>query len=111
MAAAGKLDLGDLESDDDAAFYDNNDLANRIWDDNELETGIQGEYWGLDFWNNDSGTILICDSECIKNGIPDIIMNSKIFIIAFNLLSYLNSSQFYIFKIIYYLAIIYTLIS
>ena len=47
MAAAGKLDLGDLESDDDAAFYDNNDLANRIWDDNELETGIQGEYWNL----------------------------------------------------------------
>ena len=44
MAAAGKLDLGDLESDDDAAFYDNNDLANRIWDDNELETGIQEEY-------------------------------------------------------------------
>ena len=35
MAANGELAMNDYDSDDDAAFYDNNDLANRIWDDNE----------------------------------------------------------------------------
>jgi len=35
MAASGQLNLNDYDSDDEAAFYDNNDLANRIWDDNE----------------------------------------------------------------------------
>ena len=37
MAAAnGELD-GGYDSEDDALFFDNNDLANRIWEDNELE--------------------------------------------------------------------------
>ena len=26
----------DFDSEDDARFFDNNDLANRIWEDNEL---------------------------------------------------------------------------
>ena len=33
MAAAQGAD--DFDSDDDAGFFDNNDLANRIWEDNE----------------------------------------------------------------------------
>ena len=35
-AANGELD-GGYDSEDDALFFDNNDLANRIWEDNELE--------------------------------------------------------------------------
>jgi hypothetical protein len=27
----------EFDSEDDALFFDNNDLANRIWEDNELE--------------------------------------------------------------------------
>ena len=34
--ANGQLDE-DFDSEDDMAFFDNNDLANRIWEDNELE--------------------------------------------------------------------------
>ena len=33
MAAAQGAE--DFDSDDDAGFFDNNDLANRIWEDNE----------------------------------------------------------------------------
>ena len=37
MAAAnGELDAG-YDSEDDALFFDNNDLANRIWDQDENE--------------------------------------------------------------------------
>lgn len=38
MAAAnGQLNGEEFDSEDDALFFDNNDLANRIWEDNELE--------------------------------------------------------------------------
>lgn len=37
LAAQGHLNGEEFESDDDAMFFDNNDLANRIWEDNELE--------------------------------------------------------------------------
>ena len=39
MAAAnGELNgAEEFDSEDDALFFDNNDLANRIWEDNELE--------------------------------------------------------------------------
>lgn len=38
MAAAnGELAGEEFDSEDDALFFDNNDLANRIWEDNELE--------------------------------------------------------------------------
>ena len=43
MAAAGKLDLGDLESDDDAAFYDNNDLANKEPHGNRCQTDVAAQ--------------------------------------------------------------------
>ena len=36
-AANGQLDGEEFDSEDDALFFDNNDLANRIWEDNELE--------------------------------------------------------------------------
>ncbi len=36
-AANGQLNGEEFDSDDDALFFDNNDLANRIWEDNELE--------------------------------------------------------------------------
>ena len=35
--ANGQLNGEDFDSEDDALFFDNNDLANRIWEDNELE--------------------------------------------------------------------------
>ena len=35
MAAANEAGE-DFDSEDDARFFDNNDLANRIWEDNEL---------------------------------------------------------------------------
>lgn len=38
MAAAnGELNGEEFDSEDDALFFDNNDLANRIWEDNDLE--------------------------------------------------------------------------
>ena len=38
MAVAnGQLNADDFDSDEDGLFFDNNDLANRIWEDNELE--------------------------------------------------------------------------
>ncbi len=41
-AANGAMNQEDFDSeDDDAMFFDNNDLANRIWDDNELEAQDQ----------------------------------------------------------------------
>ena len=41
MAAAnGQLNGEEFDSDDDAMFFDNNDLANRIWEDNELEQEV-----------------------------------------------------------------------
>ena len=36
-AQGGQMNGEEFESDDDAMFFDNNDLANRIWEDNELE--------------------------------------------------------------------------
>jgi hypothetical protein len=36
-AAGGELNGEEFDSEDDALFFDNNDLANRIWEDNELE--------------------------------------------------------------------------
>lgn len=36
-AANGQLNGEEFDSEDDALFFDNNDLANRIWEDNELE--------------------------------------------------------------------------
>ena len=36
-AAQGELNGEEFDSEDDALFFDNNDLANRIWEDNELE--------------------------------------------------------------------------
>ena len=36
-AANGGINEEDFDSEDDAMFFDNNDLANRIWDDAELE--------------------------------------------------------------------------
>jgi len=36
-AANGAMNEEEFDSEDDAMFFDNNDLANRIWDDNELE--------------------------------------------------------------------------
>lgn len=39
-AAQGHLDGEDFDSEDDALFFDNNDLANRIWEDNELEQDV-----------------------------------------------------------------------
>ena len=39
-AAQGHLDAEDFDSDDDALFFDNNDLANRIWEDNEMEQDV-----------------------------------------------------------------------
>ena len=47
MAASGQLNLNDYDSDDEAAFYDNNDLANRIWDDNENDFWPQPHVWNL----------------------------------------------------------------
>ena len=35
--ANGELNGEEFDSEDDALFFDNNDLANRIWEDNELE--------------------------------------------------------------------------
>ena len=35
-AANGELDHDGYDSEDEARFFDNNDLANRIWEDNEL---------------------------------------------------------------------------
>lgn len=35
--ANGQLNGEDFDSEDDALFFDNNDLANRIWEDNEME--------------------------------------------------------------------------
>ena len=40
--ANGELD-GNFDSEDEALFFDNNDLANRIWEDNDIE----GENWIL----------------------------------------------------------------
>ena len=39
MAAANGEGINgeEFDSDDDALFFDNNDLANRIWEDNEFE--------------------------------------------------------------------------
>jgi len=37
VATNGQLTGEEFDSDDDALFFDNNDLANRIWEDNELE--------------------------------------------------------------------------
>jgi len=39
-AAQGHLDGEEFESVDDALFFDNNDLANRIWEDNILEQHV-----------------------------------------------------------------------
>lgn len=36
-AANGELDGEEFDSEDDALFFDNNDLANRIWEENEQE--------------------------------------------------------------------------
>jgi hypothetical protein len=37
MAAANaELNGEEFDSEDDALFFDNNDLANRIWEDSEL---------------------------------------------------------------------------
>jgi len=41
-AANGELNQ-EFDSEDDALFFDNNDLANRIWEDNEIE----GETWTI----------------------------------------------------------------
>lgn len=35
-AANGELGHDGYDSEDEARFFDNNDLANRIWEDNEL---------------------------------------------------------------------------
>lgn len=37
LAANGQVNGEEFDSDEDALFFDNNDLANRIWEDNELE--------------------------------------------------------------------------
>ena len=37
MAANGQLNGEEFDSEDDGLFFDNNDLANRIWEDNELD--------------------------------------------------------------------------
>jgi len=37
IAANGEMNEGDFDSEDDAMFFDNNDLANRIWDDTEYD--------------------------------------------------------------------------
>lgn len=38
IAAANRgMNEEEFESDDDGLFFDNNDLANRIWEDNELD--------------------------------------------------------------------------
>jgi hypothetical protein len=34
----------DFDSDD-ALFFDNNDLANRIWEDNEWQLNLPIDYW------------------------------------------------------------------
>ena len=45
MAANGEIELNDYGSDDEAAFFDNNDLANRIWDDHDqADIGEMGQY-------------------------------------------------------------------
>jgi len=36
-AANGGINEEEFDSEDDALFFDNNDLANRIWEDNELD--------------------------------------------------------------------------
>jgi hypothetical protein len=38
--ANGQIAGEDYDSEDDALFFDNNDLANRIWEDNELEQDV-----------------------------------------------------------------------
>jgi hypothetical protein len=35
--ANGGLEGEEFDSEDDALFFDNNDLANRIWEDNEID--------------------------------------------------------------------------
>ena len=35
--ANGQMNGEEFDSEDDGLFFDNNDLANRIWEDNELE--------------------------------------------------------------------------
>ena len=35
MAAAGEIDLGGYGSEDEGEFFDDNDLANRIWADHD----------------------------------------------------------------------------
>jgi len=45
MAAAGEIELNDYGSDDEAAFFDDNDLANRIWEDHDAaDIGEAGHY-------------------------------------------------------------------
>ena len=36
-AENGGMNEEEFDSEDDAMFFDNNDLANRIWDDAELD--------------------------------------------------------------------------
>ena len=40
MAQDAEYGAQEYDSDDEALFMDNNDLANRIWEDNELQENL-----------------------------------------------------------------------
>lgn len=52
MAAANaELNGEEFDSEDDALFFDNNDLANRIWEDSELAQDNWSKFKNQSFFN------------------------------------------------------------